>query len=46
MKNLSKYRDEFLNLEFERKLEFYRKKKLLKIVSELKYKPKLESENL
>jgi len=42
MKNLSKYRDEFLNLEFERKLEFYRKKKLLKIVSELKYNSVLE----
>tara|TARA_B110001450_G_C17658742_1_gene496336 strand:+ start:2462 stop:3208 length:747 start_codon:yes stop_codon:yes gene_type:complete len=42
MKNLSKYRDDFLDLEFERKLEFYRKRKLLKIVKKLKYKSVLE----
>ena len=42
MKNLNKYRDDFLRLEFERKLEVYRKKKLINIVSELKYNSVLE----
>jgi 2-polyprenyl-3-methyl-5-hydroxy-6-metoxy-1,4-benzoquinol methylase len=42
MKNLNKYRKDFLNLEFERKLEVYRKKKLVKIVSELTYNSVLE----
>tara|TARA_B100001057_G_scaffold439640_1_gene472971 strand:+ start:2049 stop:2777 length:729 start_codon:yes stop_codon:yes gene_type:complete len=42
MKSLKKYRDHFLDLKFERKLEFFRRKKFLELVSELQYNSVLE----
>ena len=42
MKSLKKYRDHFLDLKFERKLEFFRRKKFLELVSEFQYNSVLE----